>query len=130
MECNNTGEQINQKVDVNKIGMDFIQFYFEKFTKSPDDLITSGLFRPHSRIKFKGNVFKGESLLNFIRETGINSTVHINDIQILDSGGRRIDILVSAKINRNMIIHNFNQYFTLANIKNEWFIHNSLLHIE
>ena len=130
MECETTGDQINQKVDVNKIGMDFIQFYFEKFTKSPDELINSGLFKPHSRIKFKDNTFKGESLINFIKQTGLNSTIHINDIQILDSGGRRIDILISAKINKDMIVHNFNQYFTLANIKDQWFIHNSLLNIE
>lgn len=130
MECETTGDQINQKVDVNKIGMDFIQFYFEKFTKSPDELITSGLFKPHSRIKYKGNTFKGETLINFIKQTGLNCTIHINDIQILDSGGRRIDILISAKIKKNMVIHNFNQYFTLANIKDQWFIHNSLLNIE
>ena len=51
----------------------------------------------------------------------------------MDSGGRRADIMVVGKAQNKKIapatFYRFTQYFTIANNKGNWFVHNSLLSI-
>ena len=55
-----------------------------------------------------------------------------DEIIIMDSGGRRADILVVGKAHSRESsekVYRFSQYFTIANNKDKWFLHNSLLSI-
>ena len=50
----------------------------------------------------------------------------------MDSGGRRADIMVVGKaqnVASPETLYRFSQYFTIANNKEKWFLHNSLLSV-
>ena len=47
----------------------------------------------------------------------------------MDSGSRRIDILVNGFITKKGIKYPFSQYFLLAYIKDSWKLHNSIINI-
>ncbi len=127
-----TGDQVNQLVDINIVGTQFVQFYYQKWISNPQEIFQSGIFKNHTRLKFKGTVYKGDTLAQLHIDTqkkGIS--FQINDIQVLDSGGRRADILVVGNIKETPQSKQltFSQYFTIANNKENWFLHNSLLSI-
>ena len=127
-----TGDQVNQLVDINLVGTQFVQFYYQKWISNPEEIFQSGIFKDHTRLKYKSTVYKGETLAQLHRDThkkGIS--FQINDIQVLDSGGRRADILVVGNLKESTQTQQmaFSQYFTIANNKENWFLHNSLLSI-
>ena len=70
-------------------------------------------------------------ILSFVRSIPVAGNP-AEVVEIMDSGARRADILVTGKVreshNTNELL-NYCQYFTIANIKDGWFIHNSLLSI-
>ena len=127
------GDQINQKVDIQLIGKQFVNYFYENWIKNPNQLFISGLIRNHTRLKYNDIIYTKELLVNFINtssQNGINFI--IDNIQIMDSGARRCDILVSGKVkesNQKVEVFHFSQYFTIANNKEDWFLHNSLLNI-
>ena len=127
-----TGDQVNQLVDINLVGTQFVQFYYQKWISNPQEIFQSGIFKHHTRLKYKGTIYKGEALAQLHIDThkkGIS--FQLTDIQVLDSGGRRADILVVGKLKETTQSQEmtFSQYFTIANNKENWFLHNSLLSI-
>ncbi len=132
MEKDHRGDQINQKVDIIKVGNDFINYFYNNWLNDPSALVNT-VIKNHTRLKFSNCVYQGEDLLKFLiltKEKGIS--FQIANVEIMDSGARRADILVTGKVreshNTNELL-NYCQYFTIANIKDGWFIHNSLLSI-
>ena len=127
------GDQINRKVDIQLVGKQFLNFYYDNWINNPNQLFNSGVIRNHTRLKFNDVIYTQDLLANFIyttKEKGIS--FKINSIQIMDSGARRCDILVSGKVRESkdsQETFNFSQYFTIANNKENWFLHNSLLNI-
>mgnify|MGYP001246130506 CR=1 FL=1 len=128
MEVETSGDQINKKVNVEEIGINFAKYFYKQWQESPEQFFTSNVFKKHSRLKFKNQIYEKESLLNFFKETfsnGIN--FELDDIQVLDSGARRADILIVGKMNNST--YRFSQYITIAFLNDHWFVHNSLLSI-
>jgi hypothetical protein len=126
------GDQVNQLVDINLVGTQFVQFYYQKWISNPQEIFQSGIVKDHTRIKYKNTVYKGNSLLQLHTDTHAKGiSFQLNDIQVLDSGGRRADILVVGKLKETTQSQEmtFSQYFTIANNKENWFLHNSLLSI-
>lgn len=132
MDLNTTGDQINQRIDIQQIGTNFLNFFFTNSTQNIQNLISSGIIKEHTRIKYQNKEFKGDELVALLVQ--LNSTINfiIEENTIMDSGGRRADIMVVGKA-QSKIEHNkyyrFTQYFTIANNKENWFVHNSLLSI-
>ena len=132
METETSGDQINKKVDIDKIAHEFTYYFYDKWQNNPNELFSSNIFKNHYRIKYKNIVYQGENLLNFIYSIHNDQVkFELTDIQNLDSGARRADILVVGKIHNSKqnLIYNFSQYFTIAHLKDYWFIHNSLFTI-
>ena len=129
MESNTIGDQINQRIDIQQIGTQFINFFF---TNSIHNIISSGIIKEHTRIKYQNKEFKGNELVTLLDQLNSNLNFSIEENTIMDSGGRRIDIMIVGKA-QNKIEHTkyyrFTQYFTIANNKEKWFVHNSLLSI-
>lgn len=132
MQTDNSGDQINQKVDIQQIGIDFVNYYFSNLTNNLDVLLSSHLLKPHTRIKYKNLEYKGNELVKLLGELNSLILFQIEEIITLDSGGRRADILVIGKCQTKDLtkkLFKFSQYFTIANNKENWFLHNSLLSI-
>ena len=115
-----TGDQVCQRVDITQVGTEFVQYFYEKWMTNPNELLQSGIFKDHTRLKTKGVVYQKADLIQMLitsQQAGISFT--INDLQIMDSGGRRADILVIGKIKETTQSEemNFSQYFTIAKNK-------------
>ena len=132
MNSDHTGDQINQRVDIQQIGNQFINFFFTNSTQNLENLISSGVIKEHTRIKYQNKEYKGHELISLLIQLNSNLNFKIEEIIIMDSGGRRADIMVIGK-GQSKIQHDklfrFTQYFTIANNKENWFLHNSLLSI-
>lgn len=116
------GSNINQKIDVNEVVSNFITYYFTNLTTNQNKLYEDGIISFNTGIKYNSIYYeKGELetfLLNFY-----NSNININKYEYIESGSRRIDIVVHGSLNEG----NFFQSFLLCNLKdNKWFIKNSI----
>lgn len=132
MESNTTGDQINQRVDIQEIGTQFLNFFFTNSTQNLENLISSGIIKEHTRIKYQNKEFKGQELVSLLVQLNSNLNFNIEETIIMDSGGRRADIMVVGKAQNKIQqskFYRFTQYFTIANNKENWFVHNSLLSI-
>ena len=132
MQTDNSGDQINQKVDIQQIGIDFVNYYFSNLTNNINVLLSSHLLKPHTRIKYNNMEYKGNELVKLLEELNSLILFQLEEIITLDSGGRRADILVIGKCQTKGLTNKsfrFSQYFTIANNKENWFLHNSLLSI-
>jgi len=126
------GDQINQRVDIQQVGNNFINFYYTTCKNNINALFTSGVLKDHTRLRYKDKEYKEQELVQLLTQINQESTFVLEETIIMDSGGRRADILVIGKIQmiQTQEIFRFSQYFTIANNKdNEWFIHNTLLSI-
>lgn len=133
MQTTSTGDQINQRIDIQKVGKDFVNYYFTNCKSNFQSIISSGIFREHTRIRYKEKEYKNQELVNLLSHLNQQLTFILEDIVIMDSGGRRADILVVGKAQEITSLaktYRFTQYFTIANNKDgNWFLHNSLLSI-
>lgn len=132
MQTSTIGDQINQKIDIQQVGNDFVNYFYNNLKNNLQELVNSGLLRNHTRIKYNNIEYKGSELINLLVQFNQEINFVIEENIIMDSGGRRADILTSGKIQslKTQEIYNFSQYFTIANNKDgNWFLHNSLLSI-
>lgn len=119
-----TGYNIINLVDVAKISKDFVDFYYTNLKKNPDELIKSGILQDITTYKFNNLKYNGHELLKLLSSLRENN-YDINHIEFIDSGSRRLDILVVGKYHDKI----FSQSFGLCH-KNGWFIKNSVLIIK
>ena len=127
-----TGDQINRKVNVPEIGNNFISYYFQNLKNNIQVLYDSNTIRNHTRFKYQNKEFKGLELRQLLEQMKTQINFFLEDKIIMDSGARRADILIIGYIipeNETNKKLRFSQYFTIANNKDNWFIHNSLISI-
>jgi len=132
MQTSTIGDQINQKVDIQQVGTDFVNYFYNNLKTNLQELVNSGLLRNHTRIKYMNKEYKGNELIQLLLQLSQEINFIIEENIIMDSGGRRADILTSGKIQslKTQEMFSFSQYFTIANNKDgKWFLHNSLLSI-
>ncbi len=126
-----SGDQINKKVDVPKVGNEFVHFFFQSLKEDVNRLYETQMIRNHTRIKYQNLVYKDIPLRALLEEIKDRLNFFGEEIIVMDSGARRADILVNGyvitKIGNQKA--KFAQYFTIANNHDNWFIHNSLLSI-
>lgn len=128
---NKTGNQVNQLIDVSNVGREFVNFYYSNLSANINQLLSSGIIKNHTRILYNNFKYKGDELTQLFLHMHNQLIFNLEDIIVMDSGGRRADVLVQGTIFEKTKSQNlrFSQYFTIANNNNNWFLHNSLLSI-
>lgn len=128
---NKTGNQVNQLIDVSNVGREFVNFYYSNLSTNINQLLSSGIIKNHTRILYNNFKYKGDELTQLFLHMHNQLIFNLEDIIVMDSGGRRADVLVQGTIFEKTKSQNlrFSQYFTIANNNNNWFLHNSLLSI-
>lgn len=127
----NNGDNIVQKIDINSIVKEFINFYYTSFNNNPIDLINHKMIREYSSLKYKGIKYNGEKFFNtIINFTNGKIKMVPQIIEFMDSGSRRIDISILGVVSDNKQSKNFNQTFLISHNKDGWYIKNSILIIQ
>ena len=129
------GKNILQKVDFKPIVESFINFYFSNLSKLTSNQEILSLFNKNSRIMFSNNVYCGieqiDTFFTFIKSNSQN--IQLENYQMLESGSRRIDILINGSITKENQIFKFSQYIFLCHIIenkiDKWWIQNSIFNI-
>ena len=128
------GNNINQKVNPSEIATNFVNFYYSSLDININNLIDANgkfIYKNNSEYCIQGLVFKGPNdIFNKIRELNQRGCVHnINSIDVVTSGSRRLNIVVTGKIQLDGFLYTFTEYFHLASGKNngEWWIQSDIL---
>lgn len=125
-----TGTNIVNKIDFQLLAKNFVDYFFSCW-KSGNRSITT-IIDEHTRLKYRNNVYKGEeqiiSLLFSLAVSGIN--FEISDINAMESGSRRIDIMVNGFIcNSTNVKHRLSIFFLITYQNESWKLQNSILNI-
>jgi hypothetical protein len=116
-----SGINIVNKIDYDKVGNDFVQFYYKNInTVQPivPYLRQSTIFKFNSE---ENAYSKLPALFDKLKKY----TYNIEKVEVLPSGSRRLDIMVSGNITG---AGKFSQYFLLCNEKEQqWYLKSSIL---
>lgn len=124
------GNNINQKIDTNLYGTEFIKYFYTNWSTNLQELLNKKIINEHTKIKFKKVKYQKEDLIKFLTQINNEGVVfNIIDYEISDSGSRKIDILVNGEITVNNNTNEFTQTLLIANNK-YWFLQNSLFIIK
>jgi len=124
------GSNILQKIDYKQIVQEFTHFYYTKITSNPMELFTIGMINDHTRFNINGTIFKHNEIYTELNNMSFGTPliIKIDTTNSMDSGSRRIDILVNGTMTKGSITKSFSQSFLLA-YKDSWKIQNSILNI-
>lgn len=124
------GSNILQKIDYKQIVQEFTNFYYTKLTSNPMELFTIGIINEHTRFNLNGTILKHHEIYPELNNMSFGSplVIKIDSTNSMDSGSRRIDILVNGTMTKGLITKHFTQSFLLA-YKDSWKIQNSILNI-
>ena len=121
-----TGYNINNKIDISKIVIDFINFYISNLNiNNIQGFIDSKIIREYTTIKCEEDTFKGDTIIPFLQSFS-NYTTIINKFNFLPSGSRRVDVSILATMSNESGSINFNQTFVLCHQDDSWYIKNSI----
>lgn len=131
MNIEKTGYNINQLIDTKKIGNDFVNYFYSKWIINPYELITDNIVKNCTNFLYKSTKYDYQNFITFMYDSkSLLKNIEIQNIEILQSGSRRLDICVSGNFHFNDHPQKFCQYFLLVsepkNTKN-WFIQNTIL---
>ena len=134
MEVEKTGFNINNKIDIEETGKKYINYFYKCWNDDISTLIKDNFIKKYTRFQYKNATHKYEDFLLFLeytKENNILNKMSIKEIQIMPSGSRRMDILVSGIITENnKITSSFTQYFLIVSEPKEpesWFLQNTML---
>ena len=85
-------------------------------------MINDGVIKEYTTFNYNGNIYNKENMLTLM-EMFKNSNINITNFQSLESGSRRIDLLLCGVINENQ----FTQSMTICHLNETWFIKNSII---
>jgi len=128
------GNNINQKANYNNIAYNFIQFYYDSLDKNLNnmfDINKNFIYKETSEFCLQGVLTKGgEKIYSKLLELNQRGCQHkINSVDVVTSGSRRLNILVSGQIQLDGFTYSFTEYFHLASSKkeNNWWIQADIL---
>lgn len=120
-----SGTNIVNKIDFQFLAKQFTDFFFLCWKNGKIEINT--ILDEHSRLKYQNNIYKGnEQIINVLftmASSGIDFV--INDINAMESGSRRIDIMVNGYISK----HRLSIYFLITYQNEAWKLQNSILNI-
>ena len=124
MEVDKSGYNIVNKIDVSKVVSDFIAYYYTNINNS-SKMISEGVIKEYTKIKYDSTTFTNNNINLFFSKFD-GCTMNIKKVNFLDSGSRRIDIVVLGQFQDSNFNLNFFQTFILCNHQNNWYIKNSI----
>jgi len=124
-----TGNNINQKIDFTALSKQFVDYFYNTWSSDPTQFVPSGLFTEYSRMNIDGTIYANYNIIHKLLEIqqGDPLKFELTKINCMDSGSRRIDIMVNGYIHKGKSKYAFSQYFLIAHIKDSWKFHNSIL---
>lgn len=127
MSFNNdkSGMNINNYINIQQTAYNFIDYYYNTINSNFSDLISHDVIKTFTKIKAEGVEYTGDNLFNILAVMSQNH-FDITKIEQLDSGSRRIDILVNGIINQT---NHFSQTFLICHNDERWFLKNSIINI-
>lgn len=130
----NIGNNVMQNEDPLLIATNFVTFYYACIDQSPNGLIDRNgqfLYKKYSEYCIQGTIIKGQqNIFTRLSELHNRGSKHnVNSIDVLTSGSRRLNIMVTGKIELDGFIYNFTEYFHLASGKKEgeWWIQSNII---
>jgi len=117
----NKGEQIVNKLDLNKVVIDFIKFFFESWTSDVNKIISSDMIKQHTKINIDSQILNIQQFFQFLK-TFEHSHFHLDKFQFVPDGARRIDINIKVNITKNSISKFFIINIALVEIKGQFYI--------
>ena len=128
------GNNINQKIDFNVIATQFVTFFYNSLDININNLIDVNgkfLYKDNSEMCIQGIMVKGpEQIYQKIIELHNRNCHHnVDSIDVVTSGSRRLNILVTGRIQLDGFIYAFTEYFHLASGKKEgeWWIQSDII---
>ena len=116
-----SGVNIVNKIDYNKVGIEFVQFYYKNINTIQPIV---PYLRQSTIFKFNSEEHAYSKLPTLFDQLK-KYTYNIEKVEVLPSGSRRLDIMVSGNITGS---GKFSQYFLLCNEKEQqWYIKSSIL---
>jgi glycosyltransferase involved in cell wall biosynthesis len=119
-----SGTNIVQMIDYNALSQQFIIFFYEMWSSNPQALVS--ILYEHSRLLITGKIYKSVEIISAL-EVGLK--FDIKHLSCMDSGSRRIDILVHGFIIKESKQIPFSQSFVISHSKESWKLHNSMINI-
>ena len=120
-QTTDSGINIVNKIDYTKLGNDFVKFYYINIT-TVQPIVP--YLRQSTVFKFSNKEYDYNKLPALFDQLK-KYTFNIEKVEVLPSGSRRLDIIVSGNLNGSS---KFSQYFLLCNEKEQlWYIKSSLL---
>lgn len=127
MKKKNNGDNINQKIDLGSLTSEFINFYFESINNNPQKLAESNTIREYTDLKMNNTKYRGEEFFNIIVDFfKRNIKFKPTKVEFLESGSRRVEIVVLGIASDGVNSKNFCQTFVISN-NDSWFLKNSML---
>ncbi len=134
MEIEKTGYNINNKIDVVATGRKYIDYFYYNWNNNILKLIEDNFIKDYTKFQYKDNTYCSQQFIDFLtssQKNNILSKMKIKEIQIMPSGSRRMDILVSGiMMDDNKITSAFTQYFLIVSepkSPENWFLQNTIL---
>jgi hypothetical protein len=126
-----SGDNIIQKIDYHQLAQNFVNFFFAKWTTNPLEFVTNGLFFEKSKMNLNGNILSGADIVKEMinMANGGDLVFSVNKTQALDTGSRRVDILVTGTMIKNGVKYNFSNYILIIYQNETWKIQNSIINI-
>jgi len=126
-----SGDNIIQKIDYHQLAQNFVNFFFAKWATNPLEFVTNGLFFEKSKMNLNGNILSGADIVKEMinMANGGDLVFSVNKTQALDTGSRRVDILVTGTMIKNGVKYNFSNYILIIYQNETWKIQNSIINI-
>jgi hypothetical protein len=124
-----SGKNIVNKINFQMLAKEFSEFFFVCWKDSKIEI--SNVIEDYTRLKYKNIIYKGKleiiTLLFSMAFEGIE--FEIIDFDSMESGSRRIDIMITGNLINKNIKHRLSIYFLLTYQNESWKLQNSILNI-
>jgi len=134
MEVEKTGYNINNKIDVVGTGKKYIDYFYNCWNINIQKLLDDNFIKDCTKFQYKNNTYTSKEFIDFLISSQKNNILNkmvIKETQIMQSGSRRMDILVSGIIiDDNKVSSTFTQYFLITSepkSPENWFLQNTIL---
>ena len=134
MQVEKTGYNINNKIDTVQTGNNIIDWFYNFWKIEPNKLVENNFIRPYTKFQYKNIIYDCQDFLNFLissKENGTVNNMQIIQKQVMPSGSRRLDILISGYIvKEGKRVSAFSQYFLIVSdpkTPDNWFLQNTIL---
>ena len=134
MEVEKTGYNINNKIDVVGTGKKYIDYFYKYWNLNIQQLLDDKFINDYTKFQYKNNTYLSKDFIEFLQSSQKNNILNkmvIKETQIMPSGSRRMDILVSGLIyENNKVSSTFTQYFLITSdpkSPENWFLQNTIL---